>query len=102
NPCNPWFFCLTMAKAVDWIKAHYDRAVLIAALLFLFFSSIAIWWNVIQFGNRLTGHRAPPLKTASPPAKAVGLARVAKEFENPAQWKSSARSGLFVPERHFI
>jgi hypothetical protein len=87
---------------MDWIKAHYDRVTLIAAGVFLFISSIAIWWNAIQFGNRLVAQQAPPQKAASPPAVAVELDRAAKELEHPAQWKSSALSGLFVPERHFI
>jgi hypothetical protein len=42
-----------MAKALDWIKAHYDRVALIAAAIFLFISAIWIWWSAIQFGNRL-------------------------------------------------
>ncbi len=45
---------------------------------------------------------APPPKNASPPGKAVELDRAAKRLQHPAQWKSSGRSGLFVPERHFI
>ena len=91
-----------MAKALDWIKAHYDRVVLITAAIFLFISAIWIWWNAIQFGNRLIPQQAPPQKAASPPAVAVELDRAAKELEQPAQWKYSTRSGLFVPERHFI
>ena len=42
-----------MAKTLDWIKAHYDRVALIAAGVFLFISAVSIWWNAIQFGNRL-------------------------------------------------
>jgi len=91
-----------MAKALDWIKAHYDRVALIAAAIFLFISAIWIWWSAIQFGNRLVPQQAPPQKAASPPAVAVELDRAAKELEQPAQWKYSTRSGLFVPERHFI
>src|SRR5881396_156700 len=87
---------------MDWIKAHYDRAALIAAAIFLFISAIWIWWSTIQFGHRLVALRAPPQKAASPPAVAVELDRAAKELEHPAQWKASTRSGLFVPERHFI
>jgi hypothetical protein len=30
------------------------------------------------------------------------LDRAAEQLEQPAQWKGSMRSGLFVPERHFI
>ena len=91
-----------MAKTLDWIKAHYDRVALIAAAIFLFISAIWIWWSAIQFGNRLVPQQAPSQKAASPPAVAVELDRAAKELEQPAQWKYSTRSGLFVPERHFI
>ena len=91
-----------MAKLVDWIKAHHDRVALIAAGFFLFISAIWIWWSAIQFGNRLIPQQAPPQKAASPPAVAVELDRTAKELEHSAQWKASTRSGLFVPERHFI
>jgi len=55
-----------MAKT-DWLKAHYDRVALIAAGIFLFLSAISIWWNAIQFGNRLMAQPGPPLKNASPP-----------------------------------
>src|SRR2546429_346424 len=87
---------------MEWIKAHHDRVTLIAAGVFLFISAILIWGSAIPFGNRLIPQRAPPPKAASPPAVAVELDRAAKELEHPAQWKASTRSGLFVPERHFI
>ena len=91
-----------MAKVLDWIKAHYDRVTLIAGAVLLFISAIAIWWSVIQFGNRLVSPQPPRPKAASQPAVAVELDRAAEQLEQPAQWKGSARSGLFVPERHFI
>lgn len=91
-----------MAKVLDWIKAHYDRVTLIAAAILLFISAIAIWWSAIQFGNRLVTGLQPRPKTASQPAVAVELDRAAEQLEQPAQWKGSTRSGLFVPERHFI
>ena len=91
-----------MAKVFDWIKAHYDRVALIAAAIFLFTSAIAIWWSTIQFGNRLVSPQQPRAKTASQPAVAVELDRAAEQLEHPAQWKVSTRSGLLVPERHFI
>ena len=91
-----------MAKALDWIKAHYDRVALIAAAIFLFISAISIWWSAIQFGNRLVAQPAPPPKAASPPPVAVELDRAAEQLQHPAQWKASTRSGLFVPEKHFI
>jgi len=91
-----------VAKVFDWIKAHYDRVTLIAAAIFLFISAIAIWWSTIQFGNRLVSPQQPRAKTASQPAVAVELDRAAEQLEHPAQWKVSTRSGLLVPERHFI
>jgi hypothetical protein len=91
-----------MAKAVDWIKAHYDRVALIAAGGFLFISAVSIFWSAIEFGHRLVTQQAPRAKTASPPPVAIELDRAAEELQHPAQWKSSTRSGLFVPEKHFI
>ena len=91
-----------MAKVLDWIKAHYDRVTLIVAAILLFTSAIAIWWSVIQFGNRLVSPQPPRPKAASQPPVAVELDRAAEQLDQPTQWKGSARSGLFVPERHFI
>ena len=91
-----------MAKVLEWIKANYDRAALIAAALFLFISAICIWWSAIQFGNRLVTPQPSRGKPASQPAVAVELDRAAEQLQNPAQWKASKRSGLFVPEKHFV
>jgi hypothetical protein len=91
-----------MAKTLDWIKAHYERVALIAAGIFLFVSAVSIWWNAIQFGNRLVAQTGPPPKNASPPPAATELDRAAERLQHPSQWKSSTRSGLFVPEKHFI
>ena len=98
---HPWFF-FSMAKAIDWLKANYDRAVLMAAAFFLFISAVAIWWSAIQFGNRLITPPAVPPKTASQPPVAVELDLAAEQIQKPLQWKASMRSGLFVPEKHFI
>ncbi len=91
-----------MAKVLEWIKAHYDRAALIAAAVFLFISAVSIWWGAIQFGNRLVTMQAPRAKTASPPPIAAELDRASEQLQLPTQWKGSTRSGLFVPEKHFI
>lgn len=91
-----------MAKVLDWIKTHYDRAALIAAALFLFISAICIWWSAIQFGNRLVTPQPSRGKPASQPPVAAELDRAAEQLQHPAQWKASKRSGLFVPEKHFI
>jgi len=91
-----------VAKVLDWIKTNYDRAALIVAALFLFICTVSIWWNAIQFGNRLVPPQPPRPKAASPPPVAVELDRASEQLQNSAQWKASTRSGLFVPEKHFI
>src|SRR5438094_3698642 len=73
-----------------------------AAALFLFISAIAIWWSAIQFGDRLLTPQPPRPKAAAQPPVAVELDRAAEQLQQPAQWKASTRSGLFVPEKHFI
>jgi hypothetical protein len=91
-----------MAKAIDWLKANYELAVLAAAAVLLVISALAIWWSAIQFNNRLITPLTIAPKTASPPPVAVELDRVAEQLEKPLQWKGSVRSSLFVPEKHFI
>jgi len=44
---------MNMAKAIDWLKANYDRAVLMAAGGFLFICAVVICWSVIPLNNRL-------------------------------------------------
>src|SRR6201987_4366679 len=91
-----------MAKVMDWLKANYDRAAVMAAAVFLFVFALGIWWSAIQFGNRLVTQEPSRPKTASPPPVAIELDRTAERLQQPAQWKTSTRSGLFVPEKHFI
>ena len=91
-----------MAKVIEWIKANYDRTALMGAALFLFICAVSIWWSAIQFGNRLVTQQPPRAKAASQPPVAVELDRAAEQLQNPVQWKASKRSGLFVPEKHFI
>jgi hypothetical protein len=91
-----------VAKAFDWLKAHYDRVALFAAAGFLLISVISIAWNAIQFGRIVAAPQPARAKQASPPPVAVELDRAAEHLVNPGQWKASTRSGLFVPEKHFI
>jgi hypothetical protein len=88
---------------VDWIKAYYERIILVAAALFLFLSAISIWRYAATFGASVAGqHIVPRPKAASPPGKAKDLMRAAEKLHQPAQWAFRGRSGLFVPEKHFI
>jgi hypothetical protein len=88
---------------MDWIKAHYDRVAYTVAAIFLLICAVSVWRNAAHFGSNLAAQQAAPRpKPASPPGKAVDLDRAAERLQQPAQWTFSGRSGLFVPEKHFI
>ena len=88
---------------MDWVRTNYERVVLIAAAAVLFVCSIFIWRNAASFGSRLSVMpRGPALKSASPTAKAQELDAAIEKLHQPPQWNFSGRSGLFVPEKHFI
>jgi len=88
---------------MTWIRAHYDRVAVLAAALFLLCSALLIIRSVSQFGeNFLALQVAPPPKPAVPSPQAVEMEQAAERLRQPAQWTFSGRSGLFVPEKHFI
>src|SRR5437870_10239052 len=88
---------------MDWVRAHYDRVLVIAATLLLSFSALSISRSAMKFSERFAAQQtAPPPKSAKPSARAVELEAAAKKFEQPAQWTFGGRSGLFAPEKHFI
>lgn len=87
---------------MDWIRIHYERVAGIAAVLFLLCCSVFIWRSAAQFGSNFSSPPAPAPKPAAPPTKATEMAEAAKKIHQPAQWTFGGRSGLFVPEKHFI
>jgi hypothetical protein len=87
---------------MTWLRTNYDRAAVFTAALFLFVSALLITRNVWQFGDNLALQTAPPPKPAAPPPKAVEMEQAMEKLKQPAQWTFSGRSGLFVPEKHFI
>jgi hypothetical protein len=88
---------------MEWIRLQYERVLLVAAAIFLLFCAISIWRNAMKFGADFGGRQSErQLKNASPPRKAVELGRTAEQLQQPAQWTFRERSGLFVPEKHFI
>jgi hypothetical protein len=88
---------------MDWVRAHYERVLLIAAAALLFLCSIFIWHNAARFSSQLAVMPpAPSLKSASPLANAQELSAAAEKLHQPPQWTFGGRSGLFVPEKHFI
>jgi hypothetical protein len=88
---------------MDWIRTQYDRLIVMAAIAFLFISSVAIWRNATEFVPGTSAQQwAPPPKKPKPPGRATELDAALDELSQPPQWTFSGRSGLFVPERHFI
>jgi hypothetical protein len=88
---------------MNWVRSHYDSVAILAAALFLFCSALLIVRNASQFGENFAAlQTAGPRKPAQPPPKAVELAEAAERLHQPAQWTFGGRSGLFVPEKHFI
>jgi hypothetical protein len=88
---------------MNWVRAHYERVVLIAAAALLFLSSICIWRNAARFGSQLgVMSPAPRSKSGPPLPKAQDLAAAVEKLHQPPQWTFGGRSGLFVPEKHFI
>src|SRR3954468_15788707 len=88
---------------MDWVRTNYDRVALALAALFLAASGMLILKNATQFADRFAALRnIPPAKAALPPAKALEIQRTVEKLRTPPQWTTSGRSGLFVPEKHFI
>lgn len=88
---------------MDWVRTNYERLLLIAAAVVLFVCSIFIWRSAAQFSSQLMVMPATSsLRTASPLAKAQELDTAVEKLHQPPQWTFGGRSGLFVPEKHFI
>jgi len=88
---------------MEWIRAHYERVVLVAAALVLLFCAISIWRNAAKFGADFVAQQSVVVpKKASPPREAVELTHAQESLQQPAQWAFRGRAGLFVPEKHFI
>jgi hypothetical protein len=88
---------------MDWIRAHYDRVLVMLAVLFLFIAAVSIWRNATSFSDTFAAQQiAPPPRPPKPPGRAADLESALDKLHQPPQWTFSGRSGLFVPEKHFI
>jgi hypothetical protein len=75
----------------------------IAAAVFLLVCAVMIWRGAASFGdNFLAAQAAPPPKKPSPPGRAREMEAAIQKIQQPPQWTFGGRSGLFVPEKHFI
>ncbi len=88
---------------MDWIRTHYDRFAVLVAALFLFLCAFFIWQRTVQFAENFAALQlSPPPRKAGPLPNATALQDAAQALRQPAQWTIGGRSGLFVPEKHFI
>jgi len=88
---------------MTWIRANYDRVAVFAGAGFLLFCAAFIWKSAASFNENFAGPQTTgPAKAASPPTPAVELQAAAEKLRQPPQWTFGGRSGLFVPEKHFI
>ena len=88
---------------MEWVGSHYERVLVVAAAIILFVCSILIWRDASGFSSRLAVMPpGPSLKSVSPLARARELSVAVEKLHQPPQWTFGGRSGLFVPEKHFI
>jgi hypothetical protein len=88
---------------MDWMRKNYERAALIVATALLFLSAILIFGRATHFNEEFLAQGSRPAQLpASPPGKATAVEGAMQQLRQPPQWTFSGRSGLFVPEKHFI
>ena len=88
---------------MDWARKNYERVALGVATAILLLSGIWISYRAIHFNEQFaTTQPRPPQLPAAPPGKATAVETAAQHLRQPPQWTFSGRSGLFVPEKHFI
>jgi hypothetical protein len=88
---------------MDWFKIHYDWVIVAAAAVLLFLCSIFVWHAAAGFGASFSVLSAgPPPRNAAPPPEALRMQTATEKLNHHPQWTFGGRSGLFVPEKHFI
>ncbi len=88
---------------MDWAREHFDRLAVFAGAAFLVLCAFFIWRSAADFSETYATVPSPgPAKAAGPTAKALEVEAAMKMLAEPPQWTFTGRSGLFVPEPHFI
>ena len=88
---------------MDWLRAHYERAALLAAALFLILCSLFVFLGASGFRAQFDLlQNVPPPNNKIPAGNAPEITAAMQKLEQPAQWTTSGRAGLLVPEKHFI
>src|SRR4030095_1413589 len=88
---------------MDWLRANYDRAAVLAAALFLILCAGFIFLSASGFGERFSALQSlPPPHNKIPASQVREIVEAMEKLQTPSQWTSSGPSGLFVPEKHLI
>ena len=88
---------------MDWLRTNYERAAVLAAALFLILCAVFIFLSASGFSERFSAFQnIPPPQNKIPAGQAPAIVEATQKLAAPAQWTASGRSGLFVPEKHFI
>lgn len=88
---------------MDWLKKNYERVLFLVAIAILLVSAFCIFRNAGEFPSQFADLQFHPTQhPATPPGKAKDVEVALQKLHQPPQWSFSGRSGLFVPEKHFI
>ena len=88
---------------MDWLNKNYERVLLTIGIAILLVSAFCIFQRAVSFQSQFTELQSHPIeRRATPPGKARDVDAALQKLHQPPQWTFSGRSGLFVPEKHFI
>ncbi len=88
---------------MEWLRTNYDRAAALAAALFLILCALFILLGASGFSERLSAlQNVPSPNSRIPAGKGPEITKALERLRAPTQWTAPGRSGLFVPEKHFI
>ena len=88
---------------MTWVRENYERVALGTGVVFLLICAFFIWRSAAGFDQNFASLQpSGPAKPAAPTEKALELERAAEKLRQAPQWTFGGRSGLFVPEKHFI
>ncbi len=88
---------------MEWLRRNYDRAAVLAAALFFILCALFILLGASGFSERFSAlQNVPPPNSRIPAGKGPEITKAMERLRTPTQWTAAGRSGLFVPEKHFI
>lgn len=87
---------------MDWIKAKYDRAILLAASVLLLASSVFVYLNTRSFSDLFTSYFTHPnVSTTIKPLNIEPINEARDALANPAKWKRQEKN-IFVGAQYIL